>query len=217
MGRIYVFADEAGNFDFNRKQGATAYFMIGTLTLPDLTLEQHLLDLRRDLAWRGFPIESAFHAGEDAQAVRDEVYRVLQAVPFRFDVTIFEKCRTRPRLQSDWERFYKVAWFLHFKYVAPQIATAKDELFVIAATIGTKKRRSVIRAGIEDVVSQSTICSNWNVAFWPSESDPCLQAADYCTWAVWRKWEGNDPRSYQYLTGKVMTEFSVFARGAIQY
>jgi hypothetical protein len=62
-------------------------------------------------------------------------------------------------------------------------------------------------------VSLSTICSNWNVAFWPSESDPCLQAADYCTWAVWRKWEGNDPRSYQYLTGKVMTEFSVFAGG----
>jgi hypothetical protein len=30
MGDIDVYADEAGNFDFTRKQGASRYFVIGT-------------------------------------------------------------------------------------------------------------------------------------------------------------------------------------------
>jgi hypothetical protein len=217
MGRVYVFADEAGNFDFSRTQGATAYFMIGTVTMTDLRLEGQLLDLRRDLPWQGFPIEAAFHASEDIRAVRNEVFKTLQGSSFRYDVTVFEKCKTKPHSQVDEERFYKTAWFLHFNYVAPKIASQKDELFVIAATIGTKKRRSIIRAGIEDVVNQSTICSTWNVAFWPAESDPGLQATDYCTWAVWRKWESHDSRSYALIANKIGTEFDVFATGRRQY
>jgi hypothetical protein len=214
---VFVFADEAGNFDFNRKFGASTYFLIGTVTMTDLALEQSLLDLRRDLAWRGFPIESAFHATSDQQAVRNEVFTVLQGANFRYDVTILEKCKTKPRLQNDWERFYKTAWYLHFKYVAPKIARQTDELFVIAATIGTRKRRSIIRAGIEDVVNQATVCSTWQVAFWPAEGDPGLQVADYCTWAVGRKKESGDARHYQLIASKVATEFEPFAFGTKKY
>jgi hypothetical protein len=30
----------------------------------------------------------------------------------------------------------------------------------------------------------------------PHMSDPCLQVADYCTWAIQRKWERGDERSH---------------------
>lgn len=49
-------------------------------------------------------IESAFHASEDIQAVRNEVFKTLQGAHFRYDVTVFEKCNTKPRLQADEER-----------------------------------------------------------------------------------------------------------------
>jgi len=49
--RRHVFADEAGNFDFSRRPGATAYFILCTVTLDDpSTVGAGLLDLRRDLA-----------------------------------------------------------------------------------------------------------------------------------------------------------------------
>lgn len=216
--RVYVFADESGNFDFSREAGASKYFLVGTVTMLDLTLEQRLLDLRRELAWRKLPISSGFHASEDRQAVRDAVFGALQGANFRYDVTVLEKCRTVPHLRDDDARFLKTAWFLHFQYVAPKIAAPDDELFVIAAAIGgNKKAQSGIRAGIEDVVQQPTVCSNWGVGSWPASSDPGLQAVDYCTWAVARKWERDDERSYRLIANKINTEFPVFANGEVWY
>lgn len=217
MSRIYVFGDEAGNFDFSRKPGATRYFMIGTVTVSDLSLGSDLLSLRRELAWKGLALDTSFHASEDAQAVRDEVFRVLQTATFRFDITIFDKCKTLPRLQADEERFYKLAWFLHFKYVAPRITRSADDLLVVAASRGTRKLRQAIRLGIADVVDQSAVCSKWETAFWPVESDPCLQAADYCTWAVQRKLERGDDRSYVLVQHKISSEFEAFGRSATTY
>ena len=207
MGRVYVFADEAGNFDFRiERSGASRYYILGTLTTSDVSVGDRLLELRRNLAWQGVALDSCFHATEDTQVVRDAVFNVLKGEQFRFDVTIFDKSKTPTHLQLDKERYYKTLWYVHLKYLAPRIVTSSDELLVVAASIGEKKRRRAFRLGIEDVVSQSTQCK-WEVAFWPAASDPCLQAADYCTWAVQRKYELNDARSYQIIEPRLSSEF----------
>jgi hypothetical protein len=110
VGKVYGYADESGNLDFVEGSGRSQYFVIGTVALRDLSVGDQLLTLRRNLAWQGIALESCFHASEDAQFVRDEVFRVLAASDFRFDATILEKRKTIPRLQKDRERFYKTAW-----------------------------------------------------------------------------------------------------------
>ena len=47
--RRYVFLDEAGNFDFSAKPGASRYFMVTSVTLGDCAAGDALLTLRRDL------------------------------------------------------------------------------------------------------------------------------------------------------------------------
>jgi hypothetical protein len=37
------------------------------------------------------------------------------------------------------------------------------------------------------------------VAYWPAPSDPCLQVTDYCCWAIQRKWERKDDRSFDLI------------------
>lgn len=216
MARVHVFSDEAGNFDFKAAPGATRYFILGTVTIRDLQLGTQLQDLRRELAWQGVGLESSFHATEDKQFVRDQVFGLLASADFRFDSIILEKRKTIPSRQNQ-EAIYKLAWFLHFKYLGPQIVGKSDDLLVVAATIGTKKRRRAIRLGIEDVVNQSVPLNRWEVAFWPSESDPCLQVADYCTWALQRKYESDDTRSYELIQSKVRLEFEAFALGTSYY
>src|SRR6266511_2707328 len=130
MARVYVFADEAGNFDFTLKQGASRWFILGSVTLYDPSLGDRLLTLRRELAWQGVALDSTFHASEDLQIVRDEVFRLLQKETFRIDYTVVEKRKTMPHLQTDKDRFYKQTWFMHFKYVARGIAHRSDELLV---------------------------------------------------------------------------------------
>lgn len=214
---MYVFGDEAGNFDFRVGRGATKYFVVGSVTMPDCSAGEALLDLRREMAWQGVALESTFHATEDSQIVRDEVFRLLETLDFRVDATILEKRKTQPHVQKSSEYFYKLAWFMHFKYVAPHIVRPRDELLVIAASIGTKKRQKGVRLGIADVVNQCAPVSRWEVGFWPANSDPCLQIADYCTWAIQRKWEKGDERSYKLIEPKIVSEYDIFRFGSTYY
>ena len=142
---------------------------------------------------------------------------MLKPLDFRIDATIVEKRKTQSHIQRNSEYFYKLAWFMHFKYVAPKIVKPRDQLLVIAASIGTKKRQRGIRLGIADVVNQVTPISRWEVGFWPANSDPCLQVADYCTWAIQRKWEKNDTRSYDLIKDKIVSEYDIFKTGSTYY
>jgi len=96
MERVYVFADEAGNFDFSLKQGATKWFILGSIMTDDPSIGDRLLALRRELAWQGVALDSTFHATEDLQVVRDEVFRFLSGENFRIDCTLMEKRKTMP-------------------------------------------------------------------------------------------------------------------------
>jgi hypothetical protein len=117
-GRKYLFADEAGNFDFSTRPGASRYFIIGTVTMTETALGNDLVELRRDLAWQGVGLESCFHATEDKQIVRDQVFALLASADLRADFTIVEKRKTQPHRQSQ-EALYKLAWFMHMKWIEP--------------------------------------------------------------------------------------------------
>lgn len=220
MNRIYIFGDEAGNFDFSNKAGASKYFIVGTVTSEEDDFGSDLIGVRRELAWNGIALDSTFHASEDSQNVRDAVFNNIKDHSFRVDATILEKRKAEPQLYSSEksdEDFYKFAWFYHFKYLANQITKVDDDLLVIIASYGTKKRRKAIRASLGEVISQTSRTSKWNVAFWASESDPCLQVTDYCVWAIQRKWETEDTRSYDIIKDKITSEFDLFQPGSTNY
>jgi hypothetical protein len=219
LARVYVFADEAGNFDFSRKQGASRYFILGTMTVSDPSLGTRLLDLRHELAWRGHGLETSFHAQKDRNYIRTVLFKLLQSADFRFDAVILEKSKAQPHLRADWEYFYKMAWFLHFRFVGPRVIMQGDDLLVTAASIGTRKRRSALRNAIDDVVWQAAWAKagKHQVAFWSAESDPCIQAADYVIWAVQRKWEIGDTGWYGMISSKIRTEFDAWWPGTTHY
>jgi hypothetical protein len=217
MSLIYVFADEAGNFDFSRKPGATLYFILSTITIPDCGVGDDLLALRRHLAWDGVDLRGEFHATEDTQAVRDRVFDVLSKRDFRVDATIFDKSKVQPHLRADEIRFYKTAWYLHFKHVAKLVARPDDGLLVVAASIGTKAKWSALKSAVHDVVTRVAPTTYFRTAFWPAACDPCLQVADYCCWAIQRRWERGDFRSRDLIGSKIATEHDIFAGDSAVY
>jgi Protein of unknown function (DUF3800) len=209
--RVYLFADEAGNFDFSVTRGASRYFILGSVTVESPQIGADLLALRRELAWQGHGLDSAFHATEDKQVVRDRVFELIAAADLRVDATVLDKRKTQPQYADDPEAFYRLAWYLHLKYVAPRVTRRDDQLMVVAATLGTKKRRKAVRESLTEVVRQTTRC-RCQLAQWSAESDPCLQVADYCTWAIQRAYERTDQRSYELVRDKIASEFEPFAR-----
>jgi hypothetical protein len=79
VARVYVFADEGGDFVFARKPGASRYFLIATATMASCEPGERVLALRRELAWGGAVLHE-FHAHNDKRRIRDRVFDVIMAL-----------------------------------------------------------------------------------------------------------------------------------------
>lgn len=215
--RSYAFIDEAGCMTFARKKGASTYFIVCSITLESCQIGNDLLGLRRELAWQGYDLGDYFHATTDKQAVRDEVFKVIAGEPFKVHSTILEKPKAQDHLRKSRERFYKTAFYFHFQHVGPLISQPTDELLITTASIGTKRERAAFVHAVEDVMSQTVNRSQWATTFCEAKSDPCLQVVDYCAWAIQRKWEAKDNRSYELIAHKIASEYDLWAKGSTLY
>lgn len=178
-----------------------------------------LLALRRRLSWEGAPVRDYFHCSPDKQVVRDEVFNLIKQHPFTIQATIMEKAKAQPHIRSSEERFYQHGWFFHLKHSSKHYLKPDTELHVTAATIGTKKKRIAFEDAVRDVCRQIIPRKQFRTSFWPCETDPCLQVADYCTWAIQRKWEsgGADTRTYDLIKDRITYEFPLWAHGQVLY
>lgn len=213
----YLFSDEAGDFTFNRQPNVSRYFIICTVCTNSLEVGARLAALRHQLLWEGVPVGECFHATTDAQAVRDRVYDLLSDCAFTFQATVCENSKAQPQVRASKARFYQYPWYYHFKHgIAPHLKR-DDRLIVTAASIGTRKERQTYLSALQDVVNQSAAHVPWVVDFRPALSDACLQVADYCAWAVQRKWERDDRRSFDLIESKLTYEYNLWARGQTHY
>lgn len=215
--RAYIYADESGNFDFSNQAGASRYFILTSVTVADHAIESDLLVLRRELAWEGESLASGFHATNDKQRVRDRVFAVLGQHDFRVDATILEKRKVNPRLRTTESRFYGFAWYAHLTGLVPTLVPQSDELQIVAASIGTAATRSAFHLEVGIAESNAIPNAVMRAAMWSSATSPLLQVADYCAWAVGRKWERGDNRAYALIEDKIASEFNVFQGGTTTY
>lgn len=217
----FVFVDEAGCFTFNREPNVSLYFTICTVVMDTCDIAKDLFDLRRRLAWEGFELGEFFHATTDKQAVRDEVFKVIAKHPFKVQATLMEKCKTQDHLRTK-ERFYKIGYFFHFKHGVSPLLPKGSETLVTTASLGTRKEQITLRKGVDDVLKQTHKPDSWKTDFMPCHADPCLQVADYCAWAIQRKWENRDPKkpntkSYDIIKDRITYEYDLWAHGTTKY
>lgn len=217
MPKTYLFADEAGCFTFNRNQNVSKYFILCTVTANDLSIGPALHELRHELIWEGMELGDFFHCTVDAQQVRDRVFECLLQHDFQIQATLCEKSKAQPQVCKEKSRFYQYAWFYHFKHGIARHVEADAELLVTAASLGTKKEKLSFTNCLSDVMQQTIRRGKWAVDFRPSSADPCLQVADYCAWAIQRKWERGDLRSYNLIRDRMTYEYDLWRRGDRHY
>jgi len=90
-------------------------------------------------------------------------------------------------------------------------------MLVVSASLAAKKaKREAFYQGVREVMWQVSRIT-YKTACWEAGSDACLQAADYCGWAIQRKWEAGDRGPYGRIAKSVRSEYDLFARGATRY
>jgi len=108
---------------------------------------------------------------------------------------------------------YKAAWYLHFKVISEQVTRPGDRLFVIVATLGTNKRRSLLEQALHDVcVIQGPVARRVVLCHWDSATSWGLQVADYGLWAVQRLLERGVSPFYSSIAPTLRSTFTPWGR-----
>ncbi len=176
-----------------------------------------LLELRRDLAWRGLQLGDYFHASEDKQEVRDAVFATILKHDFTVQATIMEKSKAQPQVKADKPRFYQYGWFYHFNHGMRGPLADPCEALITTACLGTKKERLSFETPVNRVMKQVLKPDAWRTDFRPNQAEPCLQVVDYCAWAIQRWWERDDARSYDLISDRITYEYDLWSHGNHHY
>ena len=70
---------------------------------------------------------------------------------------------------------------------------------------------------MRDVLDQTMRRKKWSTGIYQAATDPCIQVADYCAWAIQRKWERDDLRSYEIIEDQITYEYDLWEHGARHY
>lgn len=180
-------------------------------------IDADLLKLRQELVWRKVRLNDYFHASEDLQEVRDAVFERMLKWPFSIQVTIIEKSKTEKSLTDNLERFYNQVWYLHFEHGVKNQLTGCTDFLIAAASLGTKKERAMFRTAFDDAIVRADAQYNWATDFPAAATSPSIQVADYCAWAIRRKWEMEDSRSYDQIKNRITYEKDIWESSEKHY
>jgi hypothetical protein len=203
----FLFFDESGNFDFS--PGGTRFVVFGALTTRNPgPLLRPLSDRRYELIAGGIEIE-AFHATEDKQVVRDRVFEIIKGVRgVEFDAVIVEKAKVDPALY-DVSKFYPTFSQPLLTAIFNRHQDAGERVVIITDRLPLKRTKNAVEKAFKTFIRQNFSDRLFTILHHSSLSHACLQAADYCTWAVCRKWRDNELRPYAEIGHLVKTEVDV--------
>jgi hypothetical protein len=219
---LYIFLDESGNFDFS-ENGTARYVITALSVFPPFpySLMQSLTQLKHKLWQAGVELEY-FHAAEDKQATRDEVFaRIHDHLHLiRCDSIVVEKRKTQPHLRADLLQFYKKIVDILISYVLEGARrNSIEEIHVVADSIPIKALRKPLEGALKARLSQFAALNKgtYSISWVSSKSEIMLQVTDYISWAIYRKWEKSDLRSYDIVSLCIKSEFDVFRFGTMRY
>lgn len=204
---LYLFFDESGNFDFSAN--GSRHFCFGALTTRDPgPLSAEFTRLRYALLEQGLELEH-FHAAEDRQAVRNQVFEAMSRVGgFEFDVLVAEKVLTPTELRDPFEFYAHLAYVL-VDSVLERLRDLEELVLVITDTLPLQRKSKALAKAFRAAIKDSLGERRFSILHHNSASHAGLQAVDYCTWAVQRKLRG-DGRSYELIRGWIRSEWKAF-------
>jgi hypothetical protein len=226
MRTLFIFIDESGNFDFSSK--GTKYFILSAVSTLNPLGKERLEEIKYDLMKNGTNLEY-FHATEDKQVVRNKVYSFIENLKdIEIDSVIAQKNKTNPSLYisekkkkpKKGEKLYTLALQTLLQYIFRRYNNSAkvDRVVIVLSSIFDVNKRELIKKTIKIYLKQ--IFSNpFYLYFHQNRSDKNTQIADYCCWAIYKKWTDGEIRPYSVVNkgNKIKSEFDIFKTGKTVY
>jgi len=216
LATLHIHIDEAGNFDFSPR-GSRYYIFAIAWTYDPSPLARGLEAVRFGLLKKGINI-CHFHATEDKQATRNQVVGELIAHgEWSFASVVVQKNKVfEPLREPTW--FYAKFLTVALRFVLRGRVRSDTSCILIYTDRLPTAKRAGVRAFEKAVKKEcaADLPKGYPAYMYhhPSESNYWLQAVDYACWAIWRKWESAETRTYESLRCRLAApELDVLAAG----
>ena len=221
MKTLFIFIDESGNFDFS--PNGTKYFSLSAISTLDPLGKEKLEKIKYYLIEKGIDIEY-FHAAEDEQFVRNRVYNFIESLEdIEIDSVIVQKNKTNPSLYIPEKKMWKkekgyelystvLRTLLRYIFYRYRDSINIDQAVVILSSIFNKSKQELIKKTIKIYLEQEFL-KPFFLYFHQCRADKNTQIADYCCWAIHKKWTDGEMRPYSAIQNKIRSEFDIFEIG----
>lgn len=224
MSTLFIFIDESGNFDFSPK--GTKYFSLTSISTLDPLGKEELEKIKYDFIKNEINIEF-FHASKDKQHVRDKVFDFIKNIDnIDIDSVIVQKNKTNPSLctvekkdkKGKGYKLYGRALQTLIGYILYRYDDSIhiEKTIIILGSLFDSKKSDLIKMTIKKEL-KSKFLKPFSIYFHSCQSDKNIQIADYCSWAIYKKWEDGELRPYNTIRNKIKNEFDMFRNGSIIY
>lgn len=216
MSSLFIFLDESGNLDFSA--GGTRHFVLSAVTAFDpLQSSSALQSLKYRFLMDGVDIKN-FHASEDRQAIRNDVFAELQTLHnLRVNYIFADKSLAHPSLH-DSAKFYSLLGTVLMKYMVNgyRDSTYDKIIIVFDKTLRGKDQHYLLQSLKS---SLKELGKPFEVYFHQTMYDFNSQIADYAAWAAYVSLEKGEMRPLTALGagGIPVQGFNIFNQGTHHY
>jgi len=212
MNYLYVFIDVSGNYDFS-PAGTMSLVITSTLCTDINPGVLELYAVKHEVIDQGIDIEY-FHAAEDRQPVRDRVFNVISGLThLRIDSIIVEKSKVDPNLRP-LNRLYPtmIEYLLQYQFDPRGIDVTRFDrvlIFMDRESARAKEKEALTKA-VKLSLARHLRGVPYTLSMHSSASHPYLQIVDYCSWALYVKWERGEIRPFNQIKNLVRSEFLIY-------
>ena len=207
-GHYEVFIDESGDLGFNGK-GSKTIVIAYVVTNNPHEMRNAVRRVRKSLNQKRRSSLPEFKFNHDSDEVRDRVLKGIAKCTFDLGLVAVDKRSVKQSLKEDPARLYR---FIVIKYVITSLVSAYDIThlrFVIDRRLSGESK-AAFNAYLMDKLSWRQVVEKGEpmpaveVVHASSDSDECLQVADYCSGATYARVEHGDPTYFGLILPRVI-------------
>lgn len=198
----YVFIDESGEFgmDFT-KDKTSKYFVITALETTDKKpIEKAVTRVFKSI--KSKKRINSLHANRDSDAIRKKLLSELAKCDFRITAVVIDK---KKQVLGDFHSVYKGLLRATMSYTAFYcIYEAKPAPAEISLCISRLHTKTSLNEDIVNIFSNNKrddLIVKTEIK--PPNTERCLQAVDFISWAIFRKFEYGDESFFKIIKSKI--------------
>ncbi|MCX6724368.1 MAG: DUF3800 domain-containing protein [Candidatus Staskawiczbacteria bacterium] len=209
----YIFLDESGDLGFNFKKKKTSKFFVITFLATEnkKVIEKIVKRTHSELAKKYKRKFGVLHATKDKPIIRQRLLKRLSEKECIIMAIYLNKKKVYTNLREEKSVLYNyVANILLDRICTKKIITEKDSVELIASRRETNKFLNENFRNYIDNQARSQHKININVKIKTPFEEKSLQAVDYVSWSIFRKYEYGDDSYYNLIKNKITEESPLF-------